>query len=163
MSGESKLIGPWEKVLKDMDKVGKTVLEAAQLANLQNAHVLERTIVKHIENQDLGWKKLDPAYKKYKERKRLSNQILIATSTLMNSITVQITKDKLGAFVGVLRLSKRKDGKPPVLIAAVHEFGSPARGIPKRPYLRPSFKEKEAEMRERYKKLISKALEEVGR
>lgn len=160
---ESKLEGNWQAVLKKMDKIGDDVLEAAKLALHQNALVLERTIVKHFERQDLGWPKLNPAYKKYKTKRGLSNQVLIATSTLMQSITTQLSADGTEAFVGVLRTAPRKDGKKPVMIAAVHEYGSTKRKIKKRPFLEPSFKEKQQEFAKRYETKISEALAKVGR
>lgn len=160
----SKLEGDWNKVVRNLDKLGTKVVEAGQLGLQQSAMTIEAAVVKHIVNQDLGWKALDPAYKKYKEKKGLSNQILIATSTLVNSVTTKQSADKMEAFVGVLRQGKkRKDGTAPVVIAAVHEFGSPKRGIPARPYLRPTFKEQLPKVQELVKKSLKKALDETGR
>ena len=46
--------------------------------------------------------------------------------------------DKFKLMVGWLESAKYDDGKPVAGIAAVHEFGSPARGIPPRPFMRPT-------------------------
>jgi phage gpG-like protein len=43
--------------------------------------------------------------------------------------------------VGVPGSQKETDGTPVALIAAVHEFGSPAQGIPERPFLRTTIQE----------------------
>lgn len=109
---------------------------------LQGAYIIEEGLVGHIERQDLGWKALDPAYKTWKERKKLSNQIWIATSTLLNSITVQVEKDGEEITVGANRKAPGKDGEDPVLVARVHEFGSTKRGIDERPLFRPTYREK---------------------
>ncbi len=42
--------------------------------------------------------------------------------------------------VGVPSSKREADGTPVAMIAAVHEFGSPAQGIPERPFLTPAIK-----------------------
>jgi len=159
---ESGFTGNWDKAISDLDHLGTNVLNAVKLTTHQNALILQATITKHFQNQDLGWAALKKGYPEWKAAHGLSNQILIATSTLMQSITTNIVDGGMTAFVGVLRQSSRKDGADPISIAAVHEFGSEARSIKKRPYLIPSLKEDQPKMKERYVKAITDILSEVG-
>lgn len=55
--------------------------------------------------------------------------------------------DKLRVFVGWLESAKYDDNTPVAGVAAVHEYGSPTRNIPPRPYLRPTQDEKMQEWR----------------
>lgn len=159
----SEMTGDWKRaeyVVKNFTKLARKPLIKA---TAKSAQIIEATLVKHMQNQDLGWASLSAAYKKFKERKKLSNQILIATSTLMNSITHQIVDGGLGAFVGVLRTAKGRDGKQEVMIAAVHEFGSGVRNIPARPLFRPTFKEVKPMVLKIYQKALSDALATVAK
>lgn len=162
MSGDSKLEGDWDKAIVSLSRMGEIVTKAAKLGMLQGGRIIEAALVGHIESQDLGWEDLDPAYKKYKERKNLSNQIWIATSTTMQNITTEKSKDGSEVFVGVKREAPRKDGQDPVLIAWVMEFGSSDGTISARPLFRPTFKEKEAEVQRQIEKQIQKALQKLS-
>ena len=159
MSSENGPTGDWKEALKRMDNLSANIKKNIQLATLQNSLVVVKALKLHIENQDLGWAKLNPAYLKYKIRKGRSRLTLVSTSTLLNSITYELKNDGLESFVGVLRKGKRKDGKPPTLIAAVMEYGSAARGIPARPLFRPTFKELLPKFQARYKKALKAAIE----
>lgn len=154
----SELTGNWKRAKYVIDNLDKIAKEPLKRATQKSALQVEATLVKHIQNQDLGWKGLNPAYKKYKERKKLSNQIWIATSVTINSITTKILNKGLSAFVGVLRTAKSKDGTSEVLIAKVHEYGSTARNIPARPLFRPTFKEMKPQIIKNYQKALEKAL-----
>lgn len=159
----SATTGNWDAVIKGIEHLDENILAAIKLATMQNCLMLEAALVLHIQNQDLGWKGLNPVYKAYKEKKKLSNQILIATSTLMNSITHEVSDDGLSGFVGVLRKAKgKKGGKNEVLIGAVHEFGSPSRNITARPLFQPTLVEKKQAVIDRYMKAVEKALQKVG-
>ena len=50
--------------------------------------------------------------------------------------------ERLSVFVGWLESAKYDDGTPVAGVAAVHEFGSPSRGIPPRPFMRNTQAEK---------------------
>jgi hypothetical protein len=82
---------------------------------------------------------LQPALtKKYLERKTkqgYSNLTLVRTNTYRQAITFKPFKEKV--FIGVLRASLSKDGKPIINIAQLHEFGSVRQNIPPRPLWRP--------------------------
>lgn len=159
----TEFTGPWDKVQKDLNDLGKNLSNNLKLATEQNAEIVRKGLVKHIQNQDLRWKKLNKDYVKQKRKRRLSMVIWIATSQLMQSITKKMSSNRLSAFTGVLRTARRKDGENPVLIGEVHEFGSKKRGIPKRPLFVPTFKEKKPEIVKRYKKSIADVLDKVGK
>lgn len=163
---DSKLTGPWETVPDALREVNNAVRAGLKKATARNLRTLEATLVKHIQNQDLGWASLNPIYKKWKERNKLSNQIWIATSTTINSITTQLTDGDVGGFVGVLRqtrAAKKRGGKAKVAslasIAAIHEFGI---GVPKRPLFAPTLEEKGQEMQDNYINAVLKALNSLA-
>ncbi len=66
---------------------------------------------------------------------------------------------KLKLTVGWLESARYDNGTPVAGIAAVQEFGSPARGIPPRPFLRPTMAEKKASwaawLEGQYKKVLA--------
>ena len=47
--------------------------------------------------------------------------------------------------VGWFESAKYEDGTPVAVIAAVHEYGAPSKGIPPRPFMRPTQQEKQQE------------------
>lgn len=152
----SKLTGDWKGAQKKLSELDDSLSENLKIALLQNAEMVRTKLVQHIENQDLGWAKLDDDYLERKKRAGLSQHKLIATSTLMNSITVHQVNDE-SAFVGVLRTAPSQGGDQ-VMIGSVMEYGSPARNIPARPLFGPTFKEAKPEIEERFRKAIEKSL-----
>ncbi len=158
----SKLEGDWDKIIKSLDGAGHMVMEGARLGLHQGALLLEKAIVGHLQNQDLGWQALNAAYKAWKERKKLSNQIGIATATMMNSITTVVMKDGDEIFVGANRQKKRADGEDPVLIAEVFEYGSVKRNIIARPLMRPSFVQTIPQIQKRVEINIEKSLKKLA-
>lgn len=173
MSDENVLTGPWDNITVALKEVNETIRKALAKATQRNLRMMEATLVKHLQNQDLGWPALGPVYKKWKEKHKLSNQILIATSVLMNSITTQVFGNGIEGFTGVLRQTRGgvgpkrgasgkfvKGKRPrPVLIMAVHEFGLGRNK--KRPLFTPSFNEKGDEMVKVYVDAVEKALNEL--
>lgn len=159
----NEMTGPWQATERELLQMRASLLSRLGLATRQNAVMTRKGLVKHIQNQDLGWTKLKPAYLAYKKKKGLSTATLIATSQLMQSITTDISGDKLSAFVGVLRSSRRKDGEAPEQIAAIHEYGSPRRNIPARPLFQPTIKEEKQHIVERYRGAITEALTVRGK
>ncbi len=157
----SEMNGPWKNLENGLNGFGLKLTSRLQLATLQNAETVRKVLVKHLQNQDLSWKPLDPAYLASKKKRGLSTATLIATSQLMQSITTELSGDRLSAFVGVLRSGKRNDGEPPVLIAEIHEFGSGARNIAARPLFRPTFKEVMPDVEDGYRKAVREVLEET--
>lgn len=159
----SELTGNWDEVEQDLKMLNHSLKHNVQIATAQNAEIVRKGLVKHIQNQDMGWDKLSEKYKLQKKKKGLSTAILIATSTLLQSITTKLSTDKLSAFVGLLRTGKRKDGEDPVLIGEIHEFGSKKRNIPSRPLFRPTLAERKNEVVKRYKDAVEKTFDNVGR
>lgn len=147
----TQMFGDWDAAEKFLSKLADHIEDTIKLTNIQNARDVEAALVSHIQHQDLGWPALDPIYKRQKKQKGLSTNIMIATSTLMNSITIKVIDDGAEVFVGVLRKTRAKNGSPAVLIAAVHEFGSSKRSIPPRPLFRPTLTEKKEVMVKRLK------------
>lgn len=159
----NELTGPWKEFEGDLFGLKANLLSRLKLATIQSAEVTKRGVVKHLQKQDLGWKKLNDKYREWKRKKGLSTATLISTSQMMQSITIQEAADKMSAFVGVLRSGKRKDGEKPALIAAIHEYGSSARHIEARPLFRPTLKEAKPEIAKRYREALKEVTENVGR
>lgn len=118
----------------------------------------EGMMKKYIVQQKGDWENLNEDYLKYKKRKNLSNKKLIATSTMVQSITSVVTYPKV--FIGVKRGKVYKGGEEVANIAAVHEFGSKKMGIPARPYMRPVHEEMKLKLKDN---LIGKRIVEFLR
>lgn len=153
----AKLEGDWTKVSKLLSSLDTQLRDKIKVGVHQAALETEKTLVLHIKNQDLKWAELKDSYLKRKIKKGQSNQIYIATSTLLNSITNVLTDEGFEAFVGVLRKGKSRKGVPGVLIAAVLEYGSPKRNILSRPLFAPTW----VEMKPKFIKRMEKAVEEA--
>nr|BDD48157.1 hypothetical protein 1 [bacterium] len=154
----SQLTGEWKGFENDLVRLKTTLLTKLKLATVQNAEITKKSVVKHLQNQDLGWDKLSKKYLARKKKQGLSTATLIATSQLMQSITTQASSNKMSAFVGVLRTAKRRGGGKAVLIAAIHEFGSKRRKIPARPLFRPTLQEVKPQIANRYREALNEAL-----
>lgn len=149
---EFKMTGDWKKANKILGDLADKLDRAAELSLRQAVLIVERIVVQHFQNQDLGWAgHKHKSYTEMKAKKGFSTAILIMTSTLMNSITTKIREPGVEGFVGVLRGAGGSGGKDGVMIGAVHEYGSAKRGIPPRPYLRPSLEEAVPEIEKRYR------------
>jgi hypothetical protein len=157
---ESKKEGPWKETIAELLAMGGEMDEALILATRQNAEMLKDTIVGHFEDQDLGWAPLSPRYAA-KKKKRGRSAILIDSGTLLQSVNYEISADGKEAIVGVNRKAGKK-GADAVLVGAVMEYGSGARNIPARPFLKPSFQEKEDAMRQNYIKKINAVLQNAA-
>lgn len=106
---------------------------------------IERTIKKHIQNQDLAWEHLTVDYIKWKDREGYSTDTWIMTSSMMNAVTWVVNKDNLSVFIGVNRTAGNhiETGKPLYEIAFALEFGTMdfKSKIPPRPLFQPSLEE----------------------
>lgn len=157
----SQLTGNWKafrKLSKNLGQSRSAIVEGAKLGLRQAALKVEARLVLHVQKQDLPWKPLSPAYKRYKQKKGLSTQILIATSTLLNSITSEVRGGGTSAFVGVLRKTAKKKGQDQVLIGQVMEFGSKKRNIPPRPLFKPTLEESTQEIGDTVAENIKQAI-----
>ena len=106
---------------------------------------LEGEIKKTITSGRPDWKKLKPATIKHKK----SSKPLMDTGAMRNAVTHKVEPKNDRVLVGIFRASAEVGadikGEEAVNVAAVHEWGSPKRGIPKRSFIRSTFDEKKDE------------------
>ena len=96
------------------------------------------------------WDKLtDATIKRKTIRGKKGDKKLMDTGAMRNSVTHKAEPEKDRVLVGIFRATAEVGedikGEEAVSIAAVHEFGSPKRGIPKRSFIRSTFDEKKDE------------------
>lgn len=114
----------------------------------KNAMLLQANLIKGIRNQKYKsqWPDLKPKTKKQKERKNLSELILVGTGDLSSSF--EIAKISGQEFqVGT--------NNP---YARAHEYGYAPRGIPARPYFKPAFEDSLEPMKENWKEAFQRGL-----
>ena len=160
MSGGNGKIGDWDRVERMLSQAGSKFKSNIQAATNKSGRLLERAIVGRIEDQ-----KLSPAlkdyYRRWKVKKGLSEQILIATGTLLQAIRYHMLAWNEG-FVGVGRNVRGtiawKGGRAASLIniAAVHEFGTRDGRVPARPYIGPALAENEDRIVRIYEEAVEK-------
>lgn len=129
-----------KNVLRKLSKLKTLAMENEEFVERVTealAREYKKQLLRHIENQDLKWKELDPKYKEWKIKNGLSEKVWKATGTLKDNIVVLKTESGTW-FAGIDSTSKYEDGTSIALVAMVHEYGSPSRGIPARPLFRPT-------------------------
>lgn len=154
---ENYLTGDWDGVLRKLERLGDSMEQAVVDSVAESAYLAEKTLVEHVQNQDLPWKDLNDVYKRYKAAKGLSTQKWIATSTTLQSFTVEFFKNGAQAFVGVLRNAAGKSGEV-VEVAKIMEYGTKDKKIPERPLFRPTYKELRPKFADIFKKSLSKVV-----
>ncbi|MHC1623443.1 MAG: phage virion morphogenesis protein [Candidatus Methanospirareceae archaeon] len=112
---------------------------------------------------DSEWPRLQDATIRRKTiRGKKGDKKLMDTGAMRNSVTHKVESDKDRVLVGIFRASaevgENITGEEAVNIAAVHEFGSPKRGIPKRSFIRSTFDEKKDEAEKLIEKEVNKML-----
>jgi len=122
--------------LASLQKLGESNAEFVDKINNALAREYKKQLLRHIENQDLRWKALNPAYLREKERRGYSLKTLKATGVMKKAIKVHKTPD--GYFTGITGDEKYEDGTSVSLVAHTHEYGSPSKKIPARPLFRPT-------------------------
>lgn len=132
-------VGQWDlaglltrNLSKDIEKSNTIVLKQIGLE-------LEGMIVKRILSQPAEWEPLSEKYLDRKEREGKSNLMLIATSSMLNSVTSFVKYPVV--FAGVKRGAFNEDGEQIEDIAAIMHFGSEKRGIPARDFLTKPYQE----------------------
>ena len=132
-------VGQWDlaglltrNLNSDIDKSNKIVL-------MQIGLELEGMIVKRIHSQPSEWEPLSEKYQKRKAKEGKSNLMLIATSTMVNSVTSVVKYPLVAA--GVKRGAFNEDGVEVANVAAVMHFGSEKRNIPPRDFLTKPYQE----------------------
>lgn len=133
------MFGDWDAAMRLSHNLHSEIVDASKKALMIIGLKAEKIAKLHINRQDLNWQPLNKAYKARKEKQGDSNLILVKKSQYIQSITSYVVD--LTAFAGVKRSAVNKEGKEIANIAAVHEYGSPRRGIPERPLWKPTFKE----------------------
>jgi hypothetical protein len=128
--------GAWAEVAAMLAGVGEKFRQEVQQATDQSGALMEAEMVGRISRQELS-PPLSPKYLARKIKRGLSEQILIATGTLMQNIRYH-RKDWSGGFVGILRNVRHSSGQSLVNIAAVHEYGTRDGRIPARPFAGPT-------------------------
>lgn len=126
-------------------------MQAAMVDSINLAALkLERTIVRHIQDQDLPWEPLKQATVDRKKREGLSPLILVATGTALEQVElVQVDggpRDTNSTFfVGWTRQRMHPEtDEPTANIMAVHEYGTDDNKIQARPVVQPSVDETQA-------------------
>lgn len=134
-------VGEWERVASLIDNLELEMQKARVQSIKQWVLKAEGLAKKHIRSQDLGWAALKPATISAKIRKGYSENVLVATSSYFQSITSWVDISTMTGYAGVKKTAKGPNGEEIADIAATHEFGSIAGGIPARPLWQPVFKE----------------------
>lgn len=123
---------------------------------------MEGEIKKTITSGRPDWKKLNPATIKRKK----SSKPLMDTGAMRNAVTHKAEPENDRVLVGIFRASaevgENIKGEEAVNIAAVHEFGSPKRGIPKRSFIRSTFDEKKDEAEKLIESEVGKVLKQYS-
>jgi hypothetical protein len=169
------LTGDWNKVRELLHKLGSRIENEGQKATAESLQLIEKTVVGHIDRQDLPWKPLSRAYARYKARTRsqswrrrrlkadkqnprgLSENILVATGAYREAITSFQTSSFEGE-VGVSRQESYAGGEKIANIGAVLELGTRDQTIPARPLWEPSAKEVEDKVIGNFEKALEEAL-----
>lgn len=139
--GVSKF-GDWDKVTRLIDSLDKECKKVQKKCLMRWGLQAERISKQHITNQDLNWTALKIDYVEWKKRQtkpNLSEKILIATGSYLQSITSYVINDTV--YVGVRKSAKDDKGNDIALIARVHEYGYHSLGIPERPLWKPTLEE----------------------
>lgn len=139
MSGEMRKVGDWAKVGAVIANLGMEMERARSLSLKRWGLKAEGLAKKHMSSQDLGWTALKAATISAKIRKGQSENILIATSDYFQAITSWADKER--AYAGVKKQITNAEGEVIADIAAIHEFGYEAGGIPARPLWQPVYEE----------------------
>lgn len=118
-------IGQWAKAGRIFNSATRIITPAIRKSLLQEAHFYRKKIVTGIRKQAPGGKAFKPLAPNTIRTRRAEGfrgtKALTRSGGLRNAITVVRVGD--GAFVGVLRSARSKDGKSLVNIADIHEHG----------------------------------------
>lgn len=152
MSGNGKT-GDWAGFERMLSGIGESFKREVQKATNENGRILEKAIVGRIENQQ-GLKALSPLYLAQKIRKGLSEQILIATATLMQNIRYK----RIAWNEGMVSVN-RKEAKHGYDLGWIHEYGSRDGRVPARPFVEPGVKEVADKIVANYEAAIERTFE----
>ena len=122
--------GPWLEVNAALGSLPILIRESAIWGMRKASERLRKIVIDHIDNQDLGWTKLDPKTVTGDPR------ILVDTEAYRNAI--QSYRVRWTYFTGVRHNEYNNRGIRIVDYALAHEYGL---GVPIRPLWEPSIKE----------------------
>jgi hypothetical protein len=120
------------------------------------------SVIRHIDKQDLPWRKLSERYKTFKINQGLSDKIYEATGEFKNNIVVrkEDARDvyRIGAFSDI---QHNPSGLSMSKLAAILEFGADVVGIPPRPLWRVAQAEMGAMARGETKKYVRQLAKKI--
>lgn len=138
--------GDWSRIDKTLGNVARNLKSETARAIGRGLKKVERRVLGHIDEQDLGWQELNKDYADRKDAKGLSPDILRASNAMYQSITTDQPTAWEG-MVGVKRGTKGKDGEEVTDIALIHEQpDDDGTIIPARKLWAPTFEESKDEL-----------------
>lgn len=142
--------GDWAGLERMLSEAGTKFKREVGAATDRCGRILQASIVSRIEGQKFS-RPLSPLYLAQKIRRGLSEQILIATATLMSNIKYRRIDWSQG-FVGV----NRKEPKKGYDLGWIHEYGSRDGRVPARPFVEPGVKDVEDKIIKEYEDAIER-------
>lgn len=112
--------GDWGRIDRTLGKVSRDLKSETAKSIGRGLKKVERTVLAHIDDQDLNWQELNKAYADRKEAKGLSPDILRASNAMYQAITTDQPDAWTGA-VGVTRGVKDGNGEEVTDVALIHE------------------------------------------
>lgn len=141
-----QLSGDWDRLSRVLDGVATKHKGLQAKAMGRSLKKIERTVLGHLDRQDLDWDPLSESYAALKEKRGLSPDTLRATNEMYQNITTDQPSPWKGA-VGVTRGVKSKDGTEVTDIALIHEQpDDDGTVIPARKIWAPTFEELKEEI-----------------
>ncbi len=133
--------GDWQRLMGNLDRVSNRLKSDTGKAIGRSLAKIERTVLDHVDAQDLAWEPLTDAYAARKAAAGLDPDTLRATNQMYENITTDQPNDFSGA-VGVTRGVLTKDGEDVTEIALIHEQpDDDGKVMPARKLWKPSFEE----------------------
>ena len=141
MAKSVQFSGDWKRLQGVLEQAAPKLKKASRRTIGRQLKLVEAAVLNHLDNDDLGWEELSPAYAAKKERAGLSPDTLRATNQMYSNITTAQESDYSGA-VGVMRGVKTAEGDDLTNIALIHEQPEDdGKVIPARRLWRPVFEE----------------------
>lgn len=143
-----ELYGPWKSEINKLTRAGYNIRQGALIGQRKAGTRLEKLVKSHLQNQDLGIKKLTEKYLKRKTGAGLNSGILVSTGAYLEAIDTW--QENYTQYVGVRRgkLDRtayyKSGGKRRIEIAEVatiNELGNALGRPPRRPLWATSLKE----------------------
>ena len=141
MSGGTKFerFGDWDAILAKLNKMTEAIGKAMEEVFDELGQEGENKLKAHLEDQDLGWDALSPAYLESKSNDGYGSDTLIRSRKMYDSITYKSGSG--GTWMGIPEGEQTETGQEMSMIAAVHEFGAKSVNIDPRPLYAPTMEE----------------------